>query len=257
MSLLTNLIASYELNEASSNALDSHGGLTATETSGTIGASTGPGGVGGSRDFERDETEYFAIADSADLSMGDIDFTVEAWCNLESKPAGEMDIISKYETVGNQREYRIRWDHIFDEFQFLVSSNGADTSVTIARWNPAPSLATWYQIIAWHDSTANQTAITVNDGTPETKAHTGGVFDGTSPFHIGSLGRAAPTFYFDGLIAKVRLWKRLLTSDERTQLYNAGAGLAYSSFSSAIFPRDQFTGGFQRALGTGGFQRSN
>jgi len=50
--LTDDLVAFYPLDEASGDALDAHGGHTATETAGTIASATGPGGVGASRDFE-------------------------------------------------------------------------------------------------------------------------------------------------------------------------------------------------------------
>jgi hypothetical protein len=233
VSFLTDLVLSCELNEASGNGIDLHSTNTLIETSGTIGAAAGPGGVDGSRDFESGDTEYFALADNAGVSMGDIDFTVEIWANAESL-AGEMDLISKYETSGNQREYRIRFEPIAMRFQFAVSPDGSGgfTGVSANNLGP-PSTGTWYQIIAWHDATNNQIGIKVNNGTADTASHSTGVFDGTSPLHVGALGRAAVTFYFDGLLSKLRIWKRMLTSQEHTDLYNGGNGLAYSAFGGA------------------------
>ena len=226
--VIDNLVAYWSLDEASGNAIDAATGNDLTETVGTIASTTGR--VSTARDFEATETEYFAIADNADLSTGDIDFTIAAWVQLESKPATEMDIVSKFETSGNQREYRMRYFNTTDRLTWTVDSNGA-TPVTVS-WGSAPSTATWYFVVAWHDSVNNVIGISVNDGTPVTSAHTVGVLNGTSPFHIGALGRAAATFYWDGLIDEVGLWKKVLTAAEITWLYNAGNGRSYAEIQA-------------------------
>jgi hypothetical protein len=159
--------------------------------------------------------------------MGDIDFTLTAWVNLESKPANEMDIVSKFETVGNLREYRIEWQNSNDRFLFIVSNDGTASVTATASTFGAPSLATWCFIVAKHDSVNNIIGISVNNGAFNTTAHTTGVNDSTSPFHLGALGRATPTFYFDGLIDEVGVWKKVLSAGEITSLYNSGNGLAY------------------------------
>jgi hypothetical protein len=244
LSLLTDLAAAWELDEASGNALDSHSTNTLTETGGTIGSSTGPGGVGNSRDFEFGDTEYFAIADNTAVSTGDIDFTIEVWVNLESGTGSDQDIVSKYDTAGNQREYRIFYSTGTSRFSWGLSSTGtSQTSAILA--NGTPSLATWYQIIVWHDATNNEMGIAVNaEVSPVVSGYSSGVFDGTSPFHIGARGAASPTGYVDGLIAKVRMWKRVLTSQERTDLYNGGAGLAYTSFGGGASALNKLVGKF-------------
>jgi len=49
--------------------------------------------------------------------------------------------------------------------------------------------------------------------------------NGASDFAIGARRDTAP-LYFDGRIDEVGLWKRVLTTAERTALYNSGAGVA-------------------------------
>jgi hypothetical protein len=80
--------------------------------------------------------------------------------------------------------------------------------------------------VAWHDSVGNTINIQVNNGTADSAAHNLGVFYGTAPFAIGARDAAAAD-YWDGLIDEVGFWKRVLTADERTTLYNGGNGLAY------------------------------
>jgi concanavalin A-like lectin/glucanase superfamily protein len=235
VALIDNLISYWKLDEASGDALDAHGTNDLTETSGTIASATGK--IGNARDFESADTEYFEIADNADLSTGDIDFTIAAWVNLESLTNGT--IASKYETVGNQREYLFFYnanDHVTNNrFSFAVSSDGTGAAlVTIDANNfGAPSTGTWYHVVAWHDSVSNQIGISVNAGTPDTASHSAGVFNSTTPFRLGAIFAGGGQFYqLDGLLDEVGFWKRVLTSQERTDLYNGGSGLSYDDFDA-------------------------
>jgi len=224
MSLLTSIVSYWKLDEASGNALDAHGSNTLTETSGTIAAATGI--ISGARDFELGDTEYFNIADNADLSTGDIDFTITVWVNLESR-LSYMGIVTKWSTDGN-REYALAYN-TSQGFYFFVTTNGfsATSAQVQATTFGNPSAGVWCFVVVWHDATANTLNICVNDGTVDSVSHSGGVANSAGPFQIGAQGGGS---YFDGMIDEVGLWKRVLTSAEITALYNGGAGLAYSSF---------------------------
>jgi hypothetical protein len=219
MPLTDNLISYWKLDEASGNALDAHGSNTLTETSGTIDAGTGK--INGARDFEAGDSEYFSIADNADLSVGDEDFTITAWINPESNHDGV--VVSKYGASG-AFSYRIQTVNVGTNIAARVSGNGTSSTLITATDFGTYSTGTWYFVVLWHDAAANQLGISVND-VATTASYSSGIFDSTADFRIGALGNA--TLFFDGLIDEVGFWKRVLTSGERTQLYNAGSGLAY------------------------------
>lgn len=227
MALLDNLVSYWPLNEASGDALDAHGSNDLTETGGTIGADTGV--ISGSRDFEDGDTEMFQHVDNADLSVGDIDFTFTAWFNRESAATFPPILSKNWKSGGTDREFII---YINSNAVRLAVQHTSDSSEVVCSTSVS-SLGTWYFVAAWHDSAANEIGISVNAGTPNTAAHTAGVNDGTGDFAIGG----SPSFplYFDGKICEVGFWKRVLTSDERTELYNGGAGLAYP-FASGGHP---------------------
>jgi hypothetical protein len=99
-----------------------------------------------------------------------------------------------------------------------------DTTLTVVQASTfgTPSTGTWYFLVAHHDSVNNQIGISVNNGTTDTTATTGGVRDGTAPFRVGAFGNA--TSPFDGRIDAVMIWKRLLTAAEKAYLYDSGNG---------------------------------
>lgn len=249
MALLDNLIAAWELNEAAdTNAIDSHGANDLTDTNGV---DSGTGLVHATvRDFDSGIPHYFTLADNTDLSTGDIDFTLEAWVNLETLV--NAVVVAKYTTDGNQREYMLYYNHDDHSpnarFSFIVSADGgATTNVVDATTFGAPSTATWYHLVAWHDAANNQLGIAVNAGTADTVSHSTGVFNGTSPFRIGTLFTTIALYMMNGRIGPVRMWKgRVLTAQERTDLYNGGAGLKYEDFDGGGGPAGPPTPTFTR-----------
>lgn len=225
MSLLTSLISYWQLDEASGSRADSHGSSTLTDNN-TVASATGI--LNSAADFESGNSEWLSAADSTDLSTGDIDFTIACWVNVESFAASTADrtVLAKDDAAGN-REYRLWFIGTDGIPHWLVMNNGGANAS--ADWGSALSTGTWYHLVVWHDAAANEIGLVVNAGTPVTAAFANGPADSTAEFVIGRLNEGAGR-YFDGLIDEVGFWKRVLTSGERTSLYNGGAGLAYSSF---------------------------
>jgi len=59
--------------------------------------------------------------------------------------------------------------------------------------------------------------------------------DSAGNFTLGAIySGGTPEGFFDGMIDEVGVWSRLLTSDEVTTLYNAGAGLSYPFSSGTV-----------------------
>lgn len=202
---------------AGNNAMDAHsvGPYDFTQHN-TVGSATGR--INGARDFELASAHYF---DHADLSVADEDFSLSLWLHLESKPAGNMHAIDKIGAadVG----FALFWSQASDRLTWYTKGPSAAST---AVWGSSLSLATWYHVVCTHSAGSDQIAIIVNDGTPVTASHAGGITDSGSNFSIGKytpLGLG----YWDGLIDEVGFWKRVLTAGEITSLYGAGAGLAY------------------------------
>lgn len=221
MALIDNLVAYWDMGEASGNAIDVHDDNDLTETNGTIGSAAGK--VGNCRDFEAGDTEYFTLADNADLSTGDIDFTWQVWFNAET--LANFPVLFNKGVSSGTREYVLFYNTSTSRLNFIVQGTAGAESTAVANNAGALSTGTWYCVHCWHDSVNNEIGIAVNAGTPDTDPHTAGVLDGAGAFSIGS--SPSQSLYFDGLIDEVGFWKRVLTSGERTSLYNSGNGLAY------------------------------
>lgn len=223
---VTSLISWWSLDEESGTRNDSHGTNHLTDVNTVLYAA---GKQGNAADFEVSNFEYLTIASNATLQMGDIDFTIAFWMNLES--TGSRTFVSKYDTAAGKREYLVLFEG--GELRFGVSADG--NAVVTLDWGPTPSLATWYFVVAWHDATANTINIQVNDGTPTSAAHSTGLSTGTGTFMLGALslsGTPYTVYMHDGLLDEVSIWKRVLTDEERTWLFNSGDGRAYSELAT-------------------------
>jgi hypothetical protein len=234
-SLLSVLVEWWALNEASGNALGSRAGKDLTETSGTIAQAAGPGGVGNSRDFEAGDTEHFTRADAALNMNGNQDFTVAAFVNLESIPATNFGVVSKYNSGASQAGYLL-YKSAVNKFQFAVSPDGTGVAGNAkeAIWASIATTATWYCVFGEHDAGADTIRINVDSTAAApvvVTGYTGGVFASTADFQIGAFAAGANNH--DGLIAKVALFNRVLTDAEKDWLRNAGVGRTYAEVVAA------------------------
>lgn len=251
MGLSTNLTAYWSLEEASGTRVDATGrgnDLTAINAPGNT-----TGKIGNAVSVNN---QYLERADNTDLSTGDIDFAIAAWCNLAALQ--NATIMSRYQLNGNQREYVLFYnqnDHVTNNrFSLIVSSNGTATTTLDATSFGAASTSTWYFVMGWHDSVNNVIGISVND-VSNTASYSSGVFDSTAPFDIGRLlNNTTPVYTFNGSIDEAAFWKNYVpNSTERTWLFNSGAARSYTEVaayeSSGAFRRQTLTGGMQDIRG--------
>lgn len=215
MAWTDNLVSYWKLDEASGDRADSHGSNTLTDNN-TVTSATGV--INSAADFESTNSETLSHTSNSDFQTGDIDFTWTCWVKLESKP-NHMGIISKYSD-----EYTIWFESASDRFEFFVGTGALGAARVTANNFGAPSLGSWCFIVAWHDSVNNVVGIQVNNGTANTVSHSGGITANSNGFVMGNVNSSFP---YDGLIDEVGYWKRILTTQEKTDLYNGGAGLAY------------------------------
>lgn len=225
MALTDNLISFWELEEASGTRNDSHGSNHLTDNN-TVAAGTGK--VGNAADFESSNSEYLSHASNSDLQTGNIDFSICAWANLESNL--DVQVVSKDDDAASSRDYTLDRGSS-NNFRFYINGGGGGLIIVSSV---EPSLATWYFVVAWHDATADTLNIQVNNGSVDSASTSGTAPEvSAAEFRIGAREYAGFEGYFDGLIDQVGLWKRVLTTQERTDLYNGGAGLSYAAMAPA------------------------
>jgi hypothetical protein len=195
--------------------------------------------VGNAADFENNPTpgQYLSRADHADISMGaEVSFSLAFWIRAETL-SGRHGLIGK---MGANGEYQVGIYNSFDLRLKVWGSTGYGDESTAELTGGIANTAQWYFIVATHDATANEIALSIDNGTPVTDAHTAGVFDSDNALVIG--GEDGSSNFFDGMIDQLGLWKGyVLTSGDRTYLYNSGAGRTYSEIAAS--------GGYSPAAG--------
>jgi hypothetical protein len=181
-----------------------------------------------------------SVADNATLSAGDVNLHLAAWVFNTSNPgvAETRTLAGKWKgLLGDDLEYRLFLDNTAGtiRFKFSVRNVADDTTTTVTAGTfGTPSTSTWYLLEAYHDADNNVIGISVNAGTRDTEATTGGVRDGTAPFALGAdfTGVAdAAANHYGGRMDSVAVWKKVLTATESGYVYNAGAGLGYGDLN--------------------------
>jgi hypothetical protein len=227
MALIDNLISYWSLDEASGNALDSHGSHALTDNN-TCGSAAGK--VGNARTFNG-SNEFFSKSDHADLSGGDIAITLQVWFLLNATGQfhfligkGTSDEYALFVTSANQLRFEV--------VNAALGSASATDGTTLTT-------GTWYYGTGWHDPVANQIGVALNAGTATTTAWTTGIRDGTGAFAIGARGNGS--FLTSGNIDEAALWHRVLSGAERTELHNGGTGRDYAYISGGAAPAPIFS----------------
>ncbi|HJZ06154.1 MAG TPA: LamG-like jellyroll fold domain-containing protein [Patescibacteria group bacterium] len=184
---------------------------------------------GNSAYFNATNTEFLSLTDNAFVSTGNIDFTICAWANLDTKTTNRM-IVSKREGSNASKEYELHYLSSSDRFRFLLGDGtGATDGVVVSANNlGSPSTGTWYYVCGWHNAATDIIGISVNGSYIDTAA-TGAVapIDTSSTFRVGS---QVNTNYWDGKIDELRLYKYVRTSAQIAWDYNRGAPTAWYKF---------------------------
>jgi hypothetical protein len=200
----------YNLDEASGDATDDIGSNDLTDFNGVT---SGAGILGTARSFVNASSQALYHSDNATFSTGDVDFSVSVWFRTTTV-AGSFRIV-----CGQQDAW-----YIFQNDAALVFRTGTAGAPDDLTSSVTLSANTWYHVVVTFTAAGNGKSVTVNAGTPTTNSGGAAPTDSSSIFEVGSYGGGG-SFYFDGRIDLLGLWKRVLTSQEHTDLYNGGAGL--------------------------------
>lgn len=227
MALTDSLISCWELEAASGTRNDATANANHLTDNNTVTQNTGK--VANCAQFVDANLEFLSRASNSTLATGDIDFTVAIWAYIDAFAGLSFPVLIQ-KGAAPDYEYQIFQDTGNNgEIGFYVE--GAASSGTVYFTHSAPSLATWYYVIVWHDSVNNLIGMSIDNGTAVTQAYSGGAKSTANAFQIGAdtLGASG----FSGRLDQACFWKRVLTSGDRTALYNSGNGLSYAAMVAA------------------------
>jgi hypothetical protein len=219
--LLTDLISYWELEEASGTRVDSHGSNDLTDTN-TVTQATGK--VGNAAQFTRANSETLVKTGPSGLPSGaEAAITVTSWLYFDSIGAPSAYPWSIVKSDGSAARFYLARDDTTNKLILTVMWDGSTYAQVTST--PAVTTGTWYFVVAWYDPTANKAYLQINNGTPDEVAFSSGLNTGAVDLYLGSYRNV--TGFLDGRIDEVGIWSRVLASDERTSLYNGGAGIGY------------------------------
>lgn len=226
MALTDSLISYWKLDEASGQRNDSHGTNHLTDNNTVTQAA---GKINNAASFIFANSESLSVASNASLQCGDIDFTVSAWVWLDTIQS-QQAIVAR---MGQEfmLDYSLSFGGGLGRFVFRVFQGaGATEKDAVADVFGVATTNTWYHLLGWHDAALDTAYISVNNGAANTVATGGALSSATAVATMIGARTIAGQRFLTGRVDEVAFWKRILTAQERADLYNGGAGLAYESF---------------------------
>lgn len=226
MSLLTGLIAAYNLDEPSGNAVDSSGNAhTLTNTNVTY----APGLINNGAVFDS-TTDSLATSSGSSFDFERTDsFTISAWANWISL-ANNGYIASHINPNANFNGWSLQAG-ASGEINFNIANNGDGSNILYMRApNGSLSAGAYKHVVVTYDGSSTPGGVHIYVNTSDIALTT--IFNNlsatakyTGPFQLGS--REGSSINMAATMDIVGVWSRVLTAAEVSTLYNAGAGVQY------------------------------
>jgi hypothetical protein len=181
-------------------------------------------------------TQFLSLADNADMSGGNFDFTFAGWVRFDLAPGTNTHIFGKYAGAAGTREYvcfRLNTGII----RFNASADGSGATVVDASTFGATQQNVWYFVVVQYNG-AN-IRISVNNGAFNQTAFTGALFDSPQRFTFGSTD-ASGVSGMRGILDNWYFWKSTpggggaIGDDAVACLWNGGQGLTFREFPSGL-----------------------
>jgi hypothetical protein len=220
MSLSTNLLAYYKLDETSgTTAEDSHGDNDGTANNARV-FTAESGGILGTNgaDFTQGN-DTINVGSSFNFAYNS-DFTISFWMKPTSHSTYQF-ILSNI-PASNTGLFVYGFDLFNSVPRFLTTLGGSANFV--ATGDNSITSTSYHHVVGVYSNKAMSIYV---DGTLDGT----GTYDrtsGTTPSSNLIFGqRGTLASYYDGLLDEVGIWSRALTAEEVSELYNDGDGLAY------------------------------
>jgi hypothetical protein len=221
--------AYWQMEESGGSRVDTIGGLSLSVGAGNVYSK--PGKFGKAAYFPNASGDYLSKTDDATLSMGDMDFTVEAWMYMDNK--GDYRTIISKGTANTTAgiEYILNYDVVNDRFSWQISNGTTTTTLRDASLG-SPVAGRWYHLAGWYDSFNNLTGLTINGVNTTTASNTTGSQDTAGSFYVGA--NIGPASHHGGGIDEVRIYRYRRTIKQIVEDMNAGHPAGGSPVGSQV-----------------------
>ncbi len=229
--LVNDLISHWRLDETSGTRIDSHSDNDFLPTN-TPGYASGK--LGDAAQFVSLDNQALVVENNDRIYLGETDFTIACWVKFDDFNNADSNDFVGFVGKGqsnlpglNNYTFGLIYRPSIERFQFSFADNNSVSSSVTAFGIGAIVPGTWYCVIASYETSTDRATIFVNgyDDFANSPIH---IYDAgeTYDFSVGR-GFNRDRYNFNGLVDSVSLWRRLLTDDEKLQLYNSGSGFDY------------------------------
>jgi len=217
--LLDGLVSYWALDETSGTRVDAVGENDLTDNN-TTGYDTGVNG--NAANLVVANNEYLSNNAAAGIEAGPTGITFSAWFKTNDASQDYNFLVSASDAWDTssagllyQRSNKI-----------LFQLTGGTTPVNA---EVAQASTDWRLVIGWWDAGDGYPYIVLDGGDPVKGTYAAvGATSAATKLRIGAqYGLEDPFFNWNGLIDEVAIWSRVLTEDERAELYNSGSGKFY------------------------------
>lgn len=213
-----NLVLYIPLNEWNpGSTLDLQDVGVVSDIGGTVGSNAGKY-YPKSRQFVPANAGYIRIFSLEEDYNPTGDFTVCFWLRANDI-ASSQSIISVYQDSNNG--FKISLD-TSGNIRFAIKRAGSEQVVN----KSFGSTGVWRHVFCWYDAATDIMYVSINNDAPSTRTNTLSPNTYSSTWYIGA--NHTPSAYLDGRLESVMLYSVVLSSSERTWIYNGGRGLGYS-----------------------------
>lgn len=218
------LVSWWALEEDSGDAVDSHGTNHLTRT-GTINNADALQGKG--INFQNVSGRYLSLANNASVNFGHEDFTIGCWFKPETLYGGDYPMPFIHKGNAGGATY----------YEYFLGANeskkvGLKTRDGNTEWGSVMTEGNWYFAVGWHVASENKSYLQVNNGSALSYTDTKG---GGTTYNDIRFGRNQYTGHdvgIKGILDEMFFYRRALSDNERSWLYNNGDGRRYSELRS-------------------------
>lgn len=220
--LLENLLGWYELETLTADSSPLARTLTNNNT-----VTSATGKVGSCGNFVSASLQYLSRASDITTALG-TGFSVSCW--FKTSTAANQALVTKSASLATNGQFGIILTSA-GRVQARVFNNPGSSGFLGRQTNTGLADGNWHHVIVTYDGTGTSAGIKIYvDGA---QADTANNESGTwvsinSTAAAFEIGRAnANASHMNGQIDEVAWWNKVLTSTERTRLYNSGNGMGY------------------------------
>lgn len=220
-SLLVGVHGYWSLNETSGTRADAISSQDLTTDQNTVDYETGKNGNAAKYIRANSET---LIRPTNGYTGPTGDFSISAWVKVDTTISQSAPYIIAWNngSAAGAQSFLIRWDSTVSKFRAYVG----DGSASVNTYSNAISAGeAWNHVImTWSDTSGTINLYVNGDAGLESSALAGSRIVAAGELYVGA---QSATGYFTGSIDELTIWERVLSSAERSALYNSGTGKFY------------------------------